>query len=48
MAVITNSRPEKRSTFDSEMDVRLLDFLAECRERRDVRAILWRGERSVR
>jgi enoyl-CoA hydratase/carnithine racemase len=48
MAVITNNRPEKRNTFDSEMNGLLLEILAECRERRDVRALLWRGEGSGR
>ena len=44
IVVITNNRPEKRNAFDDEMDVRLFDILAELKERRDVRAVVWRGE----
>ena len=47
IAVITNNRPEKRNAFDDEMDVRLFDILAELKERRDVRAVVWRGEGPV-
>jgi enoyl-CoA hydratase/carnithine racemase len=47
IAVITNNRPEKRNAFDDEMDVRLFEILSELKERRDVRAIIWRGEGPV-
>ena len=47
IAVITNNRPEKRNAFDDEMDVRLFDILAELKERRDIRAVVWRGEGLV-
>src|SRR5580700_4385860 len=44
IAVITNNNPEKRNAFDDDMDVRLFDILGELKERRDVRAVIWRGE----
>ena len=44
IAVITNNNPEKRNAFDDDMDVRLFEILAELKERRDVRAVIWRGE----
>ncbi len=44
VAVITNNNPEKRNAFDDDMDVRLFEILAELKERRDVRAVIWRGE----
>jgi enoyl-CoA hydratase/carnithine racemase len=47
IAVITNNRPEKRNAFDDEMDVRLFEILSELKERKDVRAVVWRGEGTV-
>ena len=47
IAVITNNRPEKRNAFDDEMDVRLFEILGELKERRDIRAVVWRGEGLV-
>lgn len=44
VAVITNDNPDKRNAFDDEMDVRLFSILEELRSRRDVRAVVWRGE----
>jgi enoyl-CoA hydratase/carnithine racemase len=44
IAVITNDNPDKRNAFDDEMDLRLFEILAELKERRDVRAVIWRGE----
>jgi enoyl-CoA hydratase len=44
IAVITNNNPEKRNAFDDDMDLRLFEILAELKERRDVRAVIWRGE----
>jgi enoyl-CoA hydratase/carnithine racemase len=44
IAVITNDNPEKRNAFDDAMDQRLWEVLGELRERRDVRAVVWRGE----
>jgi enoyl-CoA hydratase len=44
IAIITNDNPEKRNAFDDDMDVALFDALSELQDRRDVRAIIWRGE----
>jgi enoyl-CoA hydratase/carnithine racemase len=44
IAVITNDNPAKHNAFDDAMDRRLWEILGELRERRDVRAIIWRGE----
>lgn len=44
IAVITNDNAEKRNAFDDAMDVALFEALAELKERRDVRAVIWRGE----
>jgi enoyl-CoA hydratase/carnithine racemase len=44
IAVITNNNPDKRNAFDDEMDLRLFEILAELKGRRDVRAVIWRGE----
>jgi enoyl-CoA hydratase/carnithine racemase len=46
VAVITNDNPDKRNAFDDAMDQRLWEILAELRERRDVRAVVWRAEGS--
>jgi enoyl-CoA hydratase/carnithine racemase len=47
VAVITNDNPAKRNAFDDEMDARLFEILAELRARREVRAVIWRGEGEV-
>jgi enoyl-CoA hydratase/carnithine racemase len=47
VAIITNNNPDKRNAFDDEMDVRLFEILTELKERRDVRAVIWRGEGKV-
>lgn len=44
VAVITNDNPDKHNAFDDDMDVQLFEVLAELRERRGVRAVVWRGE----
>ncbi len=44
VAVITNNNPDKRNAFDDAMDLRLFDILSELKQRRDVRAVVWRGE----
>ncbi len=44
VATITNDNAEKHNAFDDAMDAQLFDALAELRERRDVRAVIWRGE----
>jgi len=44
IAVITNNRPDKHNAFTDAMDQELFAILAELKERRDVRAVVWRGE----
>jgi enoyl-CoA hydratase/carnithine racemase len=44
IAVITNDNAAKHNAFDDAMDHRLWEILGELQERRDVRAIIWRGE----
>jgi enoyl-CoA hydratase/carnithine racemase len=44
IATITNDNPEKHNAFDDEMDAQLFAILGELQARRDVRAIVWRGE----
>jgi enoyl-CoA hydratase/carnithine racemase len=44
IATITNDNPDKHNAFDDEMDQRLFEILGELRSRREVRAIIWRGE----
>lgn len=44
IATITNDNPDKHNAFDDEMDAELFAFLAELRQRPDVRAVIWRGE----
>jgi enoyl-CoA hydratase/carnithine racemase len=43
IAVVTNDNPDKHNAFDDAMDLRLFEILAELKERRDVRAVIWRG-----
>jgi enoyl-CoA hydratase len=47
VAVITNDNPDKKNAFDDEMDLALFEILTELKGRRDVRAIVWRGEGSA-
>jgi enoyl-CoA hydratase len=44
IATITNDNPAKHNAFDDAMDLQLFDILGELKHRRDVRAIIWRGE----
>jgi enoyl-CoA hydratase len=44
IAIITNDNPDKRNAFDDDMDLALFEALSELRDRRDVRAVIWRGE----
>ncbi len=44
IAVITNENVEKHNAFDDDMDTQLFDILGELKGRRDVRAVVWRGE----
>jgi enoyl-CoA hydratase len=47
IAVISNNNPAKRNAFDDDMDVLLFEILAELKSRRDIRAVIWRGEGEV-
>ncbi|TVR26247.1 MAG: enoyl-CoA hydratase/isomerase family protein [Ilumatobacter sp.] len=47
VAVITNDNPDTRNAFDDAMDGQLFDILGELRERREVRAVVWRGDGPV-
>ncbi|MBL7491434.1 enoyl-CoA hydratase/isomerase family protein [Frankia sp. AgB1.9] len=44
VATITNCNPAKRNAFDDAMDLALFEVLGELKGRRDVRAVIWRGE----
>src|SRR5215218_2920355 len=44
VATITNDNPEKHNAFDDDMDERLFAVLEELKGRKDVRAVVWRGE----
>jgi enoyl-CoA hydratase/carnithine racemase len=44
VAVITNDNPAKKNAFDDAMDAQLFEILGELATRRDVRAVIWRGE----
>jgi enoyl-CoA hydratase len=44
IATITNDNPEKHNAFDDDMDMQLFEVLGELATRRDVRAVIWRGE----
>lgn len=44
IAVITNDNPEKHNAFDHAMDLQLFDILGDLIDRRDLRAVIWRGE----
>jgi enoyl-CoA hydratase/carnithine racemase len=44
IATITNNNPDKHNAFDDTMDLALFEILAELKERRDIRAVVWRAE----
>jgi enoyl-CoA hydratase len=44
VAILTNDNVEKHNAFDDDMDTQLFDALGELKGRRDVRAVIWRGE----
>jgi enoyl-CoA hydratase/carnithine racemase len=44
IAVLTNDNPEKHNAFDDQMDLQLFAALVELKERKDLRAVVWRGE----
>lgn len=47
VAVISNNNPAKRNAFDDDMDVLLFEILDELKNRKDIRAVIWRGEGDV-
>ncbi len=44
IATITNDNADKHNAFDDEMDQQLFGVFGELKDRRDVRAVVWRGE----
>jgi len=44
IATIVNDNPEKHNAFDDDMDAQLFAILDELSRRRDIRAVIWRGE----
>lgn len=44
VATITNDHPAKHNAFDDAMDAALFEILGELAVRRDLRAVIWRGE----
>ncbi len=44
IATITNDNPDKHNAFDDDMDAQLFAAIDELVGRRDVRAVIWRGE----
>jgi len=47
IAIITNDNQDKKNAFDDAMDARLFEILDELSHRRDIRAVIWRGEGPV-
>jgi enoyl-CoA hydratase len=43
IATIVNDNPEKHNAFNDDMDVQLFDILDELAQRRDIRAVIWKG-----
>lgn len=43
VAILTNNRPDKHNAANDEMDRQLFAALRELHERKDVRAVVWRG-----
>ena len=44
IATITNDNPDKHNAFDDDMDMQLFDIIEQLVPRRDIRAVIWRGE----
>jgi enoyl-CoA hydratase len=44
VATITNDNPDKHNAFDDDMDTQLFDIFEVLVGRRDIRAIIWRGD----
>ena len=43
IATIVNDNPEKHNAFNDDMDVQLFDILDDLAQRRDIRAVIWKG-----
>ena len=43
VAIVSNNRPEKHNAANDEMDARLWQILEELHQRKDLRAVVWRG-----
>jgi enoyl-CoA hydratase/carnithine racemase len=43
IATIVNDNPEKHNAFNDDMDVQLFDILDGLAQRRDIRAVIWKG-----
>src|SRR5215471_3497944 len=44
IATITNDNPDKHNAFDDDMDMQLFEIIEQLVPRRDIRAVIWRGE----
>src|SRR5690242_11934086 len=44
IATITNDNPDKHNAFDDDMDMQLFDIIEQLVPRRDIRAVIWRGD----
>src|SRR3954447_10315867 len=43
IATIVNDNPDKHNAFDDDMDMQLFGILDELAQRRDIRAVIWKG-----
>jgi len=43
IATIVNDNPDKHNAFDDDMDMHLFGILDELAQRRDIRAVIWKG-----
>jgi enoyl-CoA hydratase/carnithine racemase len=43
IATIVNDNPDKHNAFDDDMDMQLFAILDELAQRRDIRAVIWKG-----
>jgi enoyl-CoA hydratase len=43
IATIVNDNPEKHNAFNDDMDAQLFDILDALAQRRDIRAVIWKG-----
>jgi enoyl-CoA hydratase len=44
IATIVNDNPDKHNAFDDDMDMQLFGILDDLAQRRDIRAVIWKGE----